>query len=244
MMRTTAAWLVLCAAALAQITVPAVTDSHMPIVAVVTAPEQMPEGATFDGGWKLEGAHYLPDGKNRIHIWAKPGEYKLEFSGLWLHLKDVTFTDGAGQEITITSYLGHGFIDEQSHFKVAGGTDPDPEPDPTPGPSGPQQLVFFVQAEELDKLPQGQREILTSLVVRKDLEDQGHLWLIQIDDDQIKSGVPDKWKSWIESARNADGSLKDLPRVSIAPKGGGPIADYPLPNDYTGLLELLNSKDE
>lgn len=212
----------------AQITVPEETAPYLPIVASVDA--NMPEGATFDGGWKLEGAHYLPDGVNRIHIWAKPGEYKLMFSGLWLHLKDVTFKDGDGNTITITSYLGHGIIDEVSTFRVAAS---DPEP-PGPGPSTDKQLMFFIVADDLDTLDQGQRELVTSLIVRQNLERQGHTLLLVVDNDQIKDGVPAKWSPWIKAAMN-----KSLPLVAWADKDGGSIQTSVLPSDYESLLELL-----
>ena len=215
-----------------QITVPAETAPYLPVVATVAA--QMPEGAQFDGGWKLQGAHFLPDGKNRIHIWAKPGEYKLEFSGLWLHLKDVTFKDGDGNEITITSYLGHGIINESATFKVTG----EPPPPPPPPLSDHYQIVLFVEAgEQLDKYTRDQRDIINSLTFRDELKDLGHRFLQVIDDDEINAGVPAKWKPWADAVKG-----HPLPAVALAPIDGGPVVVYPLPATTMDMLVLLEGK--
>ena len=214
MMRTIAAWLALCAAAVAQITVPAETEPHLPIVATVTAP--IPDGARFDGTWKLEGAHFLPDGQNKIYIWAKPGEYRLEFSGLWLHLKDVTFTDGAGQEITITSYLGHGFVDESATFKVTGDTpDPDPDPDPQPGPSpiAADGLKVLIVRESGQPLTADQQVMLRSTVWMERVGPGN--WMV-VDPDQVFR-VPNIWEDAMKATVNYG-----VPRIIVSnrPKGG------------------------
>ena len=234
-MKTLLAWLILCGAAFSQITVPPESPEHTIIEASVTAP--MPAGATLDGGWKIpEGVDHRQVNANMIYMVAAPGEYVLKYNGFWLHLKDVTFKDGDGNEITITSYLGHGYIDEEAPFRVAGEVAPDPDPDPDPI-VGPKQVMFFLRAEDLDKMPGGQRDIVTSLIIRKDLENRGHKFLQVIDDDQIKAGVPAKWKSWVDAVMG-----DPLPRVAFAPKEGGPIVDVPMPDNYAQLLLLLEGE--
>lgn len=218
-----------CSVVWGQITVPAEIERDVPIVATVAAP--MPDGATFDGGWKSdEGVSILPSGdKGTVHIWAKPGTHTLRFSGFWLHLKEITFTDGAGEEITITSYLGHGFIDETAEFKVKGGDD---GPDPIPG--GPFQLMFFYDADQLDDYPPSQRQLLTSLVVRKNLEESGHNVVEILEKSAVDAAVVAKYPVWINAVKG-----DPLPRVAIAPKDGGPVADFQLPSSYEALEALL-----
>ncbi len=230
-MRTIIAWLVLATAALAQITVPAETPPYTPIVASVIT--TVPTGATIDGGWTVsDGVHTLPCG-NDLHVWASPGVHSIEYKGFWLLLKDVTFVDGNGQEITITSYLGHGFVNEEAEFTVTGGVDPEPDP-PLPPQDKKYQIVIFLVADEIEKLPDPQRELATSLKVREDLRDLGHEVVQVIDDDEIKEGVPVRWKPWIKAVLG-----RQLPQVALAPINGGPIKSYDLPDNYAGLLRLL-----
>ncbi|GAG59872.1 unnamed protein product, partial [marine sediment metagenome] len=98
-MRLMLVWAMLYVSAYGQITVPPETEPYQPIVASVAT--DIPEGATMDGGWTMsDGVMTLPSG-NDLHIWAAPGDHELEYKGFWLLLKDVKFTDGAGNEITI-----------------------------------------------------------------------------------------------------------------------------------------------
>ena len=212
------------------IDVPEETEPYQPIVATVDA--AIPEGATFDGGWKAsEGVYLVPGVEGTVYVWAPPGSHSVTYTGFWLHLKEITFKDGDGNEITIMSYLGHGSINEGSKFTVLGGTVPPPLP---PLPTGAKQLVFFVAAENLESLPEGQQAILTSLAVRKNLADLGHVFSQVIDDDQIKEGVAPKWIPFILAVAG-----DTLPRVAIAPVDGGAVEDFPLPENYDGLLKLL-----
>ena len=205
------------ATSFAQITVPEETQRDTPIVATIAI--DMPEGAEFDGQWVLdEGATFLPVKDGVIHIWAAPGDHKVVFNGVWIDFENRKFK----------------FVNLNAPYKVLGGVDPDPTPDPTPGPVGPKQMMFFVISNDLDQLPLGQRVILTSLNVRKNLEDKGHKFLLVVDDGQINEGVPSEYLAWIKAAKD-----KDLPLIAIAPKEGGKIVTYPMPKDYKELLELL-----
>ena len=221
-----------CSVAYGQIKVPPESSAHTPIVATITA--QMPEGATFDGGWKTgDGVHVIPVADGAVHIWARPGKHSLEYSGFWLHLKEITFKDGDGNDITITSYLGHGFINEEAEFSVLGGTDPPPDP-PGPLPGQKYQLVLFVAADNLDQMDPSQRHLVTSLNVRTGLREHGHHLVQVIDNDQIREGVPTKWVPFVEAVMG-----DALPRVAIAPVEGGAVSDYPLPANYLALLKFL-----
>jgi len=221
----------LVAMTIGQITVPAETAPYLPIVASVTV-EQVPPDAKFDGTWRLEGAHFLPDGKNRIHIWAKPGEYKLEFSGLWLHLKDVTFTDGDGNQITITSYLGHGFVDESATFKVTGAPPPpDPDPPDEESPIAADGLRVLIVRESNPNPPYPpEQQVLINSTVWKASAGQGN-WMV-LDPDTVFRGES-IWKDAMESTAKFG-----EPRVIVSHR---PYGGYvgPLPTNLKDLTDLI-----
>ena len=200
----------------------------------VTIATPVPDGATFDGGWKVdEGVSYLEHDASTIHLTATPGTHTIGYSGFWVHVVPVTFKDGDGNEITIQSYLGSGIVNESAVFTVVGGADPVlPQP---PGPAtGPKHLVFFVEADNLDQMPPAQRYLVNSLQARQNLLAKGHRLILVMDDDQLESPTTGKWKPWIDSVRG-----DKLPRVGIAPAEGGDVLDYPLPVDWKHLMELL-----
>ena len=222
----------LASTAYGQINVPAESEPYSPIVAEIVA--QVPEGATFNGGWtKDEDCQSISVG-NSLYLWAPPGKHTLKYSGYWVHTKDVTFKDGAGNDVTITSFLGSGFISEEAEFAVLGGDPVDPPPGPGPTPGEPRQIVFFIEADNLDKMPANQKYLVTSLKARQDLGELGHNVLQVVDDDQIREGVPERWVPWVKAVIN-----DSLPRVAFAPLSGGTITDFPLPADWEGLLALL-----
>lgn len=218
----------MCSVAFGQIEVPTEVELGMPIVAKLNA--AIPEGAVLDGGWKFgEGISYIQVDTNTVHIWVgKPGTYKLEFRGFWLNLKEVTFKDGDGNTITIQSYLGHGSINEEAEFKVTGDSTPDPQP------GGKWQIMMFYDADQLDNYPPDQRALLTSLKYRNQLKQDGHTVLEILESSDLNSGVPDKYRAYINAI------LGDpLPRVAIAPKDGGKVLDFGLPQNYEALTKLL-----
>ena len=216
--------------ALGQIVTPAEVEPYR--VSTATVKASVPEGATFSGGWVAsEGVSFLSHSADTIHWTAPPGEHSLSYSGFWLHVVPVTFTDGSGKEITIQSYLGHGSVSESATFTVVGGADPVPKPEP-PNPAGPKRIVFFVAANDLDSMPYAQRYLVTSLVARKNLAARGHTFLL-IDDDQMQN-PPTEYAPWVEAVKD-----DPLPRVAFADADGGPITDYPMPVDYKHLLELI-----
>ena len=227
-----------------QIAVPQKVEVGDQIVASVTA--SMPDGATFDGGWSIScidgtacTARYTDlRAENEIGIWAKPGKYELKFSGFWLLLKEVKFKDGEGNDVIIQSYIGHGFINESTAFEVTGGADPiPPNPPLPPTPGGPWKLVLFYDGDDLDNLPQGQQALLKSLKVRNDLKTLGHevLEIVEANALAQSGSIPARIAPYVTAVKD-----DPLPRVAIAPKDGGTVLDFQLPNSYEALVALLN----
>jgi len=219
----------------AGINVPPSTEPYKVITATVTA--AIPEGAKFQGGWTVsDGVSFLEHTSDTIFLTAKPGTHQLAYKGFWVHTKTVTFKDGDGNKVSIESYLGSDQVNEEADFTVIGGTVPDPLPDPLdPKPAGPKSIVFYLQADEIDKMPYAQSYLVTSLKARKHLEARGHTFLLVMNDDMVNmTNPPAKWRDWIDAVRG-----DTLPRVAFAPTEGGVIVDYPFPRDYKHLLELL-----
>lgn len=228
-----------------QITLPEKVEVGEKIVATVQA--TIPAGATFDGGWSIscdagscQAAWEPLKTPNSIGVWTKiPGTYNVKYSGFWINLKEVKFKDGDGNEVVIQSYLGHGMINEQATVVVTGGNQPDPpNPPEPPTPGGPFRIVMFYDGNQLDNMPADQRALLTSLKYRKALEAQGHVFLESLEKTAIERGVSDAFQKYIASVEG-----DPLPRVAIAPIDGGYIADFPLPQNFEALQELLNSDD-
>lgn len=122
-------------------------------------------------------------------------------------------------------------------YSITVGTapDPDPDPDPDPQPNRRWQIMLFHESADLDNLPRGQVELLSSLSLREELTSAGHYLLGVYDDDACSTGnCPVKLRPfWSAIAGDP------MPRVALAPIGGGNVKDYPLPADRAGLLKLL-----
>lgn len=154
--------LLACSVAYGQIEVPDTVEVGRKLVATVKA--KVPEGAQFDGGWSISctsgtacQAEWVPlADKNSIGIWAPAGEYQITYSGFWLLLKEVTFKDGDGNDVTITSYLGHGVINESAGVTV--GT-----PGPPPPPPIPPGEKYALIVEDVKNRPQGTGDLWQKL---------------------------------------------------------------------------------
>jgi len=119
---------------------------------------------------------------------------------------------------------------------VLGGAAPDPtppEPDPPP-PGGKKQVVLWVTEQQLDNLPQGQRDILNSLVFRQWLTSGGHVLLEVADPANFSGSSPGRWGPWLASVAG-----QSLPAISLAPVGGGPVKTYPLPASVEAAKTLI-----
>ena len=228
-------WLLLTATVFGQITVPAEVKWGDPIVAVVNP--NMPEGASFVGGWKIPDTvgMYQFDNKT-VGLWpAAKGKYTISYAGFWIHLQDVTFIDNAGNTITIKSYLGHGLVDEKATFEVKEG--PDPGPGPGPLPIGKKQLMLFYEADKLDDYPEAQRQILTSRQFRNTLQTQEHVLHEIVEAAALnQQNISEEKKLWFSKVKGLS-----LPVVALAPKDGGTIKVLPLPANINALLSILNN---
>jgi hypothetical protein len=234
-------WLLLAAAAHGQIEVPKEAEQHKLISAKLTA--VLPEGAYLaDGGWEIQGttARQMADFRvleTELLFTGTPGEYWVLFDGVML--RDVTFKDGDGQQVTIPCYLGR--IKGRAPCKIKGGSPPGPDPpvppDP-PGPGGKYRIVLFRAVDQVDNLPQGQRDILLSTTFRDWLKEQGHVLLEVLDPARFPGGsVPLQWQPWVQSIVG-----DPLPRIAIAPLvESGYVTDYALPKDIPACKALLTS---
>jgi hypothetical protein len=170
------------------------------------------------GGWLVLGAGFLPinpvisEDTKSVAFEAPAGEYGVFF-----------FKAGSVQPQITRVVLGGG---------TPGPNPPEP-PEPTPG--GPYQILFYYQGEDLDNLPQAQRDLMVSLAVKERLKAAGHVVLGALEAQSMKSGsVPARWKAWVDAVQG-----DPLPRVAIAPKAGGPVHDFPLPVNEAALNALL-----
>ena len=91
-------------------------------------------------------------------------------------------------------------------------------------PSGPYEVVIAHDSDLMDNLPQGQRDIVSSLVVREKIEAAGHSLQI-LDSEQL----PTDWGVLANQA----------PCVGRRPLSGGTITVDPLPAEPASLYSLL-----
>lgn len=242
---TILAMLVLCAPIFGEIEMPSEVDVGEKLTANVVT-QNVPEGATFDGGWKvtcLDGANCLAEFEplekaNTIGVWIKnPGRYEVTYSGFWLLTKEITFKDGAGNDVTITSYLGHGFINESAGVTV--GT---PVPPPPPEPEGPWSIWFLENPQQRDNLSQSQQALLVSQSYREALQREGHKFQEVVQPPSITS--PPNRLAAIVSAYKDSGV--PLPAVCLRPAtdDGATVRCYPLPSNFDDLKLLLAKPPE
>ena len=243
-MRWFFALLLLCSSAFGQIEMPDQVEVGDKLVATVNA--KIPDGASFDGGWNItcNGADCLIGKEelkkaNSIGIWIKePGSYTVSYAGFWLLTKEVTFTDGAGNDVTITSYLGHGFINESKGVTV--GTPVPPPPPPPPKPEGPWKVWFLENPQSRDDLSQSQQALLVSQSYREQLQREGHEFQEVVQPPSITS-PPTRLQAVVQAYKTAG---VNLPAVAIADMGGGNVRVFPLPANMDDLTLLLNEPPE
>lgn len=121
-------------------------------------------------------------------------------------------------------------------YSIVVGTEPNPPdpPDP-PNPDRKWQVMIVHESNDLDNLPRGQVELLSSLSLREELKAAGYVLLGVYDDDSCASGQCSvALRPWFAAVAG-----ETMPRVAIAPVGGGNVKDFPLPADKAGLLKLL-----
>ncbi|NLX57300.1 MAG: hypothetical protein GXY58_19495 [Planctomycetaceae bacterium] len=176
------------------------------------------------GKWILFTAGFLPvrpillDGGKTVQWEGEAGDYAV-----------IYFPPGDAQPVVQRVTLG--------------AAKPGPQPDPDPGARW--QVVIFVESGDLDSMPLAQLEITSSLTFRKTLEASGHKLLGVWDKDRPTTTVCDGTVCRQVSAGGkydafwAAISGDPLPRVAIAPIGGGAVQDFPLPASAAELLQLL-----
>ena len=226
-----------CTAARGEITTPASTEPYRILQA--TANVKVPEGATIKGGWGAPTLSFIETGDG-IAWTGKPGQHVITYKGVWALTEDFVLNDVDGNPKTLPVLMDFGQFDEAVTVTVIGSTPDPPVPGPGPGPqpSGSKHLVFFLEEDNLDKMPYAQSYLVTSRVARENLERRGHKLIQILDDDVITmNNPPDKWLPWIDAVKG-----DPLPRVAIASADGGEVVDYPMPPDWNRLLELLGEK--
>jgi len=227
----------LCAASQAEIIVnPEKAAVGTKVVAKVVA--QIPEGATFDGGWAITGSGKAEAAKldepRTIGIWGTAGTYEIKYSGFWLLLKEITFKDGDGNTVTIQSYLGHGMVNERATLVLEGENGPDPQPDPNP--VGPWKIVLFYDSATLDDMTRDQQAIMRAIMrgeaIKATLKGLGHQLLQRVEGHP--TSYPPELREFIQAVAG-----KSLPRVALQLPAGGAVLDYPLPTTIDAFLKSL-----
>lgn len=226
-------FLLLCIPAYGQIDVPAESEPYTPIVATVKV--DIPEGATFTGGWTSdESVKFIEVAKNAIHIWAPPGVHPLNYSGKWTHLEVITFKDGDGNMITLHNYLGSDEVHESIQFTIKGAA-PDP-PDPTPpqpSPIAEDGLRVLIVRESNTPLGLKQQALINSTQWKTRLG-KGH-WMVLDPDQQFQTSSI--WKDAMEATKD-----QGVPRVIVSNRPKGAYVG-PLPQDLEALNKLIDEWD-
>ena len=133
-------------------------------------------------------------------------------------------------------------------LQIGEGVDPVDPPDPInpPLPPGKKwQVAVVYEKENAIKLPVAQRLIISSLEFRDKLKVAGHKLVPggMVDQHIVAAdgSIPADLKPYLDAAKG-----KALPRLCIAPIGGGDVLDFPLPATEVDVLELLEKgkKDE
>lgn len=199
---------------------------HEPIVATVTGLASLYLWDDTTGFEVIE-----LDGGKTLHVWAKPGKYRLRCRLLVVDWDKKAFTSTrVSADFIVTPLV----------------PEPDPVPPvppvpPPPPPNQKWQVAFFYERTDSAKLTPGQQEILAGLTFREELKAKGHKIVCFYDKDirGTNATIPTHLQSWFDAIKN-----DSLPRVAFAPIEGGPIRDFPLPADKTALDRLLEKGGE
>jgi len=217
----------------AQIAIPEVSPPHTPIVAQI-AFSGIPEDARTRGTISITDGAWLPAGEaDTYHIWAAPGSHTITAQGMWVLTRDVQVGDE-----TLPVLVDFGSYRYTAAFTVGEGDDDDDSDPPEPVPDGPWQVMLFYDAATLDDLPEPQRQLLTSRVVRDRLRADGHVLLEVLESAVFRSGVPADYHPWVDAVIG-----DPLPRIALAPKAGGKVIDFPLPANVELLMALLEDPE-
>ena len=204
----------LASVAFGQINVPPETLDRHPIVASIDM--VIPEGADVQGpGWILpDGVRGIPCDRTTMHLWTDPGEHKIGYKIFWIHITEFTFTDGAGKEITIKQYMGHGYVEESATFVVLG-EKPKPKPDDPPDPVASR--VTYVYEKDVNPVPPAVAAALNEL--------NANGWTASEFEEDTRDGtgqVPDQYAVALREAQ-----AKGLPALVVETPSGVVVVSNP-----------------
>ena len=113
---------------------------------------------------------------------------------------------------------------------------PDPPPPPPPPPGQKWQVVIVFERTQLPNLPRGQQVIIGSLTFRERLAKAGHRLVAVVDQHTAGAGGkrPAELAAYLAACEG-----DPVPRICLAPIGGGKVLDFPLPADEEAVLALL-----
>lgn len=126
-----------------------------------------------------------------------------------------------------------------------------PDPPIPPNPTSKWQVAFFYQSDTLDNMSLSQKEMIAGLLFRNDLKSKGHSYLGGFDVDSVAKTVRKCDAAKCYTIYTVPANLKPywdaiqgdpLPRIAIAPLGGGTVRDFPMPADSTALYKLLGDQ--
>ena len=193
--------------------------------------EDVPEGAQLKGdvipevNTTAKRYEIVKFGPNVFGLWGTGGDYEVEMLVLWgVPHPDVPL---AWSDFGLVKYKAELVI-------VSDGSDPPPPPPP----AGPYKIWFALEAGTRDNLPEGQRQLVTSLVYRQRLEALKHDYQETLFD-TVLANPPDRLIGVSQAIRE---SGLPLPVVVLEPIAGGSLDVLALPADYESLARKLEGE--
>lgn len=199
-----------------QISVPAETPDHVPIVATLSAP--LPEGAQVRGTWAVTDGDFLPVDHNTVHIWAPPGKHIVTARGVYVVTRLVNLP---GESEPVPILLDFGQYEYTAEFSVAGGP-------PVPPPPPPGQRWAVIVDETSLATPQN-RNLYQQL--RRAFPTSR---LLILDPDQLLPAFP-----LIARAVNAGPEKPSFPVLVIVGAAGDVLRTVEVPRSVDALKQEL-----
>lgn len=176
-----------------------------------------------------------------LHQWSK--NLKAAVEQTYYSMKD-TEPNAVNNLVEAAKPLVDKYLPSTVKFDlVVEGVGPGPNP---PNPPGPQpgekhQLLFLYESNDLQSMPLPRRALLTSLTLRNKINSLGHKVLGYYDkDEKTPSGVAPAILAPFLVATESH----SLPCVAVAPKAGGVIEVFDLPENEAALLKLLGGDSD
>lgn len=216
---------------------PSITEYKIAKIEVES--EDMPDGfRIIDVLWELsEDLDIVTVSDQLMYATGPPGTYVLSYDAVVV--QDVTFTDGAGNQITLQNYKFR--IKEKAQLvieKKIGPNPPDPDPvppDPDPAEDGPWQVMIFYHSGNKANMTLQQLAVINSQFLKDRMELDGNTLVERIDiKTQDFSAVPAAYRPFFEAAEG-----KALPCVVLRSKATGECIYLPFPESPDELLNWL-----